>query len=99
MSDKPSLAQHYYLVAGLVTFVRKDETQPEQITLNTSITTPRQLVTAKSIGRGQQGLQMIAFERFGHEIQIVDVCVLSLSYLGRMTQEDFMAGVGELQNG
>lgn len=98
MSANPKALEHFWLVAGCVVFTRQGEDTVETISLNTMITNKIEQVTARHVGRAQQSLQMLLFQRLGVEIQVHDVFIISVSYLGRMSTEAFNEGVGELTN-
>lgn len=97
--SKANKPQHYHLVSGMVIFTREGSEEIEQMNINTTLTGDDRNVTAKHIGMAQQGIQMRLFERIGNpNTQVHDVFIISVSYLGVMTQAKFMEGVGELQN-
>ena len=96
--SKNSKVQHYHLVAGMVLFVREGSDEIEQMNLNTTLTGDDRNVTARQIGIAQQGLQMRLFERVGPQVEVKDVFIISVSYLGQMTPEKFVEGVKDLQN-
>lgn len=96
--SKNNKLQHYHIVAGMVLFTRPGDDNVEQMHLNTTITGDDKNVTAKHIGMAQQGLQMRLFERTGPEANVLDVFIISVNYLGHMTQDKFVEGVSELQD-
>lgn len=84
--------RHYYLVAGEVVFINPDETLGT-LRLNTVTRTKKQLFTAQNLGESQQALQM-QFHRNCETrgvplLNIFDVFIMSVSYLGHMTEEEF----------
>lgn len=86
--------QHYHLVAGNVVFQTPEG--PEQtmgsLTLNTVLRGPTPNVPARQIGRAQQALQMLFFDKTGDPtLQVVDVVIISVSPLGFMTEAEFNA--------
>jgi hypothetical protein len=86
------MKQHYHLVSGVVMF--KDlETEGAvgEIKLNTTLRSGSQSVPARQIGKAQQSLQMLMFQKLGTELEVVDVHIVAISYLGHMTEEQFMA--------
>ena len=84
--------QHYHLVAGLVMFGNPETEQIGSLTLNTVLRSDSQNVPVRQIGRAQQALQMIFRQKTEDETsQIVDVPIMSISYLGFMTEEEFQA--------
>lgn len=91
---KNTKPQHYYLFASTVVFKRKGSESLEQMGMNVTITTNKKLIIAKDIGRGQQSVQLSLHQRFPGEIEdVIDVFVMSISYLGVMTQAEFVAGL------
>lgn len=97
MSIKSDNPMHYHLVSGMVLFTRQNSDVVEEIYLNTTVQTKNKTVPAKAIGQAQQGIQMLLFKREGAEVTVTDVFIMSVSYLGHMTQEAFVEGVDELQ--
>lgn len=95
--SKVSKLQHYHIVAGSVLFTRDEADGIESMSINTTLAGDDRNVTAKQIGLAQQGIQMRLFERLGGPCEVHDVFIVSVSYLGHMTPEKFMAGVEELQ--
>lgn len=57
--------------------------------LNSIQKTPHRDIAARHLGQAQQALQMRAFERLGQPVQVIDVPIICISYLGRMTDEEF----------
>lgn len=84
--------QHYHLVAGLVMFGNPETQEIGSLTLNTVLRSDSQNVPVRQIGRAQQALQMVFRQKTGDETtQVVDVPILSISYLGYMSEEEFQA--------
>jgi hypothetical protein len=84
--------QHYHLVAGNVVFHTADGQSMGSLTLNTVLRNATNLVPARQIGRAQQALQMLFFERTGDPTNVVvDVVIIAVSYLGFMSEEEFNA--------
>lgn len=88
--------KHYHLIAGEVTYQLNAEEKIERLRLNTTIITDTPEVPARHIGQAQQALQVLLFQRLGPVI-VHDVFIQSVSPLGAMTAEEFMAGVAEAQ--
>jgi hypothetical protein len=86
--------QHYWLVAGTVMFGNKAEETIGNVSLNTTTRTDADAFPSREIGRAQQALQMLFFKRILQEdqanIQVVDVVIISVNYLGEMTEEEFL---------
>ncbi len=85
---------HYHLVSGVVIF--RDPEAPNaaavgEMRLNTTLRSDSQYVPARQIGKAQQSLQMLMYTRLDDtSLEVVDVHINSISYLGEMTEEDFM---------
>ncbi len=85
--------QHYYLVSGVVIFREPGEevNAVGEIKLNTTLRIEQQNVPASQIGRAQQSLQMLMFQKLQDTtLEVVDVHITAVSYLGHMTEEFFM---------
>jgi hypothetical protein len=83
------LKHHFHLVAGEVTF--RDPENPEAVgsmKLNSVQKTPKRDIAARHLGQAQQALQMRAMEKLG-VIEVVDVPIICVSYLGHMTDFEF----------
>lgn len=93
MSDT---VQHYHLVSAEVLFQTADDQPVQGFKLNTTIVTDDGKVTAKLIGRAQVTLQKLTFMKFGN-VNISDVFIISISPLGEMTEDAFVAGVADLE--
>lgn len=82
---------HYHLVAGEVLFA--DPSQDNalgSIKLNTMIVTPDGNVTVRHIGKAQQTLQMLMFQKLEDpNLKVMDVFIMGVSPLGRMTEKEF----------
>ena len=94
--SKTSKLQHYHLVAGTAAFVSENG-DIEHTNINTTLAGDERYVTAKQVGLAQQGIQMRLFERTGGPVDVRDVFIVGISYLGHMTPEKFMHGIEELQ--
>jgi hypothetical protein len=95
--SKTNTPMHFHLVAGTVIFTRNGSEVSEQLQLNTTLQTKNKTIPAVSVGQAQQGLQMLLFQRFGTELEVTDVFIQSISYLGHMTTEAFADGIDQLQ--
>lgn len=86
--------KHHYLIAGQVMLTHGDDEALNAVFLNAVITTEEFVIGAHDIGRAQQSLQMLFFKKVPPEdqslIKIVDVVVMSITYLGYMTDERFL---------
>jgi hypothetical protein len=88
----PESLKHHYLVSGEVMVA--EDAGLASIRMNTVLLTNAPRVTARDIGEAQKSLQHQFFKR--HEIgnsggspQVVDVFIVSLSYLGHMKPSTF----------
>jgi hypothetical protein len=92
------MKKHYYLVSGEVFFhgpVQENATREVgSLKLNSVITLNRNQVVAREMGRAQQALQLRFHERMKDaSLEVFDVFLISFSYLGHMTHEQFTADV------
>jgi hypothetical protein len=92
MSNK----RHYFLVSARLLFQQDADSAWEEVYLNTTIASDQPQVIAKQIGRAQQGLQMLLFEKRG-PVKVADVFIMAISKLGFMTEKEFIAGLEELE--
>ena len=79
---------HHQLIAGEVFFTKDGEHHAPHI--NGVLQTETRNITARDIGRAQQTLQMnLHRQAEDPEVQIYNVFIFSISYLGHMTQREF----------
>lgn len=82
---------HYFLVCGEVIFHTPDE-QAGTIRLNAVVTHEKPTVPVRLIGKAQQALQLNFFKKLGDAAAtVVDVVVISISDLGKMSEKEFHA--------
>lgn len=87
---KPDFKQHYYLVAGIILF--KDENSGEsvgRIEINAINKDLQKEIGVQQIQDMQRSLQMTVFQRLGGPVEVVGVTILSMNYLGHMTDKQF----------
>ena len=85
--------QHFHLISGTVMFMDQSSGEPKigNFLQNTTIHTPTREVPSRHIGRAQQALQMLMYRKLEDDnLVVVDVHINSVSYLGLMTEEDFL---------
>lgn len=94
MNDQPQTIDrrknHYYLVAGIILF--KDESTGEgvgRIEINAINKDPQKEVAVQQIQDMQRSLQMTTFQRLGGPVEVVGVTILSMNYLGYMSDKQF----------
>jgi hypothetical protein len=86
------LKQHYHHVCGLVMFQTPGGNAMGTATVNTVLRSDSQNVPARQIGRAQQAMQMSFHEQAQDpSIQVVGLPIISISYLGFMTEKEFNA--------
>ena len=86
--------QHYHLVSAQVIFYRHGSDVLEQVGKNTTIVTDKGIVNAKAIGRAQQAVQLALQAQFPNTpLDVRDVFIGSISYLGKMTRSEFIEGM------
>jgi len=97
MSSKTN-PQHYYMVAAVLTYVRKEVSQggvpvtgvPKQRNMNIVLELPRKAITHFVINNARQAmLQRLAEESSVISEEVRDIVFLNFSYLGLMKPEDF----------
>jgi hypothetical protein len=91
---------HHYLVSGKVFTIdpENEDAGVGSTEINATITSDQPYVTAREIGRAQQALQMNLFQRAQNpNIQVVDLNIGALIYLGEMTEAVFAAGMPQTQ--
>ena len=84
--------KHHFLIAGNVVFVNKEAGQPGSVPLNGVLISDTSNLPARSLGKAQQVLQLNFFKNSGvdaKEVQVVDVVLLSLTYLGCFSEAEF----------
>jgi hypothetical protein len=88
--------RHHWLVAGKVFVLvpageNTDEKAMIPMELNAMLMTDEKVVTARDMGRSQVALQMRAHQKIGSDenATMQDVVILSINYLGAMTEEEF----------
>lgn len=95
-----SKIQHAHLVAGEIVFTvgteEDNDGEVNAVRVNSVLWTPERQILATDLGRAQQTLQLVFFQRMqGAEIEVRDVVLLHVSYLGKMTQEAFAKGLDQ----
>lgn len=85
----PGERKHYYLVAGeVVAKTAEGDAVPRR--LNAILQLTEKEVTGAALGRAQQQLQLHFYDQMKDStLQVVDVFLYGLSYLGLMTAEEF----------
>lgn len=103
MNNTGSERNHYFLVAGEISFVRKDKPNTfEGTCLNGVVVNDTPQFPARCIGRAQQVLQMQFFKRLGENVQMIevtDVVLVNVTYLGEFTSEEFNANPDAVNSG
>lgn len=96
--NKVTKHQHYWLVAGKVKFAVKDSESVGETEHNTLVMTDHMRFTEKNIAEAQHGLQMTFEKKIPVEtVNIFDVFLISVSYLGLMNGKEFTAGMEEMR--
>lgn len=90
--------RHYWLIAGQVHYTAGEA--PYQRNINTVLATKERHFARADIGKAQQMLQLSLMRSFKDQlpadIQITDVFMISVNWLGFMTDEQFQKGYDEL---
>lgn len=83
----------YFLACGQTVFLRDGSKVVEVLTSNTLVISETQTVKARDIGRVQQALQMNCHKKMAEQepkpVKIIDVVIMSISFLGHMSQSEF----------
>lgn len=87
----PTTKLHWHMFTGLI--VCRPNSQSElinQVYANSMIMSPDKLVTEHDLARGQQGLQIQVHQKTqGEPMEVLDVIITNISYLGHMSHEEF----------
>jgi hypothetical protein len=88
MSKAP---QYYTLITAEILFQQSDDPEIYTARINGVLADPQPEITAKLIGKAQQIAQHQLDKRNqnGQDLKIIDVVILNLTALGRMTDEEF----------
>lgn len=91
MMETPlSKKQHYHLLATEVAFLEPENEMIGAFKVNVMMRTPTRNFTVKDLGKAQQIAQMQMFDKLQNEkLEVKDVFILSVSYLGLMNEEEF----------
>lgn len=79
---------HYYLIAGQVMFA-DDQGQTHAIFQNAMVQEEKQVFGLYQIVKAQQGLQQTLFNKLGGPVEVADVIITNVNYLGAYTKEQF----------
>jgi len=82
--------KHYYMVAGEIVFQTK-ENEMGSIRLNALVVTTEQKFAVRQINLAQQTLQMHFHKRHSDPVEVIDVVMNGLMYLGLFTEQEFHA--------
>ena len=83
---------HHHLIIGRIVFSPKDSEEVACLDLNAVISHDKPTIPVALLGKTQQTLQLQFFNRMKNpELEVRDVIILGLSYLGEMTAEEFQA--------
>lgn len=87
---KPDFKNHYHLVSGIILF--KDESTGDgvgRIEMNAINKDLQKDVGVQQIQDMQRALQMNTFQRLGGPVEVVGVTIVSMNYLGHMSDKQF----------
>lgn len=88
MTDEES--KHHFLIAGELVFTQEGNDEVNAIRVNGVLLTDQTNLPVASLGKAQQVLQANFYERMkGQKVDVVDVILINITYLGQMTQEEF----------
>lgn len=91
-AKQKGIALHHYLIAAELVFRNRGEDAIMSIRMNGVLMTDKQKLPAKSLGKAQQIVQQNFHNKMQDpNIEILDVVLLNMPYLGHMTQEEYEA--------
>lgn len=83
-------SKHHFLITGEIVFTEKSSDEVNAIRVNGVLLTDQTNLPVASLGKAQQVLQANFHERMkGQKIDVVDVILTNITYLGQMTQDEF----------
>jgi hypothetical protein len=91
MAKAPLL--HFHLITAEIVFRNKDDETGQIFTLrlNGVLQDAQQSIPYRLLGKAQQIVQMHFHQRMADQpVEVVDVILMGFSYLGRMTEEEFL---------
>ena len=87
-----NIAMHHNLITGEIVFRTSDSEQVNAIRVNGILLTENQNIGVHGLGKAQQVLQLNFFKKMDDPtLKVADVIILGMTYLGRMTEEEFKA--------
>lgn len=85
-----NLKLHHHLVTAEIVFTQKGQDQIAALRINGLLVSEQKEIPVRSLGKAQQIVQMNFHQRMqGQEVEVVDVVIFNLTYLGEFTQEEF----------
>lgn len=85
-----NLKLHHHLITAEIVFTQKGQDQVAALRINGLLISEQQELPVRSLGKAQQIVQMNFHQRMqGQEVEVVDVVIFNLTYLGEFTQEEF----------
>ena len=95
LSEK-SKKQYYNLVSASIIALDNESQTPTQVSINCTLASEDKNITAKQVGKAQQMAQIMFFKHVSvDDVTVIDVHINSISPLGHMTQEEFLADMPE----
>lgn len=92
MSNDKNQKLHHHLITGKIVFSLPDQEDVHLLELNAVVASPSKNIPVGLIGKAQQTLQLQFFQRMENpELQVRDVIISNLCYLGEMTEAEFHA--------
>lgn len=83
--------KHYFLVTSELVLLDEDMVTTSITRLNAVIHGDSRQVNGRVLSKAQQAAQMNFYKQNGDsKLKVVDVVMLNLSYLGEMTEEEFL---------
>lgn len=86
-----SKAQHYHLVATEVAFLEPENQQIGALKINVLLRSQEKNVPSAMLAKAQQLAQLQFFDKLqDNRLEVKDVFIFNISYLGFMTEEKFL---------
>ena len=87
MSD--TVKKHHWLTANRILFRDNDQEAAANVDVNALVTTNKKEIRVKDIAKIQQSAQMNLFQRLGGPVEVMNLTIIGINYLGAMSTEEF----------
>lgn len=87
-----AIKKHHFLITGEIVFRARNSEDVNAIRTNAVLLTEDTIINVAAIGKSQQLLQLNFHKKMSDDnIEVLDVVILNLSYLGNMSEAEFQA--------